>query len=167
MEAAVVDRRLLKLTRTPVLSPEQAMHVADILDSAAAQKPVVRLSEETRVRVRDAVKESAQRSPYPPFVNAADALVNYVREVESPLPPAVQAIRDASSHFTATFHLLPSGQISVDRDEAERAIAALTLAIESSGSDIELRRVAFASRASLYIFVDEPDKALADMEASE
>ncbi len=167
VEAAVVDRRLLKLTRYPILSPEGAKQVTNILDAVAGQRPVVRLSEETRVRVRDTVKASAQRSPYPPFADAADAFVKYVREVEPPVPPAVQAIRQASTEFTATFHVLPSGKISVDRSEAERAIMALTRAIESSGSDTDLRGVALASRASLYIFVDEPDKALEDIEASE
>jgi tetratricopeptide (TPR) repeat protein len=167
VEAAVVDRRLLKLTRDPVLSPEQAKQVARTLDAASSQKPLVKLSEETKIRVRDAVKASAQRSPYSPFVDAADAFVRYVREAEPGVPPALEAIKDASAHYAGTFHLLPSGQIAVDRAEAEKAITALTRAIELSGSDTDLRRVALAARASLYNFVDEPDKALADIDASE
>lgn len=169
IEGAILERRLLKLTRNSTLSPQQAKEVANILQTAATQEPVPKLSDTARVRVREAVKTSAIQNPHTPFTDAANALVSYVREVHStsqvPTEAAI-AMDSAFRHYRVAIpEVFPT--IVIDRSEAGAAISAFTRAIELSGSDTTLRADALLSRADLYSYLNQPDKALMDIDAAE
>ena len=94
LEGAILNRRLLKLTRNPMLSAPEAEQVADSLDTAAQN--VVTLSSTTKIRVRDAVKTTALQNPTAPFTDAANALVEYVRSVRSAPSAAEMAMNTAA-----------------------------------------------------------------------
>jgi tetratricopeptide (TPR) repeat protein len=168
MEAAVLNRRLLKLTRNPTLSAPEADRVANTLDTA--RKQGLGLLPATKVRVRDAIRTTALQNPTPASIDAAKALVSYVREVTAaPRVPseAETAMDSAARHALAAIRFSPRGELTIDRSEVGASLVALTRAIELSGSDTALRGNALMSRAYLYNLLARPDDALVDLHEAE
>ena len=164
LEAAVLDRRLLRLTRNPILSSQEADEVADALDTA--RQDALTLSSATKIRVRDAVKTTALENPTPPFTDAASALVEYTRGV-APSPAEIAMDEAARKAFSAIRYGDQWPLFTLDRTAAESAISALTRAIDLSGSDTKLAIDALLSRGELYEVLSEHDKALGDIQAAE
>jgi tetratricopeptide (TPR) repeat protein len=162
LEADVLNRRLLKLTRNPTLSPPEAQQVADALNTA--KQDALGLSGATKTRVRDAVKTTALQNPTPPFTDAATALVEYERSLR-PLQAEIEMRMAVKEMFRAT-HFSIQGLLPVDQGAARAGIALATRAIEDSGSNVALRSDALLLRAGLYEQLAMYDEALADIEAA-
>jgi tetratricopeptide (TPR) repeat protein len=168
VEAAILDRRLRKLSRGSPLSDGEAEEIKETLGRAQALH--VDLSISTKIQVRDAVKTSALREPKSPFTDAANALVSYVREVKTATPPpseAAIAMESAARLGLAAIRPQPTGDVLVNRQEAEASIDALTRAIGLSGSDTSLRSDALLIRAGTYAFLGKADEAQRDLDAAE
>jgi tetratricopeptide (TPR) repeat protein len=164
LEGAILNRRLLKLTRNPILSPPEAKQVADGLDTA--KQDVVTLLSATKIRVRDTVKATALQNPTPPFTDATTALVEYVRSIA--LSPAEIAMDAAAREALRAIHYGNQWPMfALDRPAAESAISAVTHAIELSGDNTTLAADALLGRAELYELLGDHDKALADVQAAE
>jgi tetratricopeptide (TPR) repeat protein len=164
LEAEVLNRRLLKLTRNRTLSPPEAQQVADALDTA--KQNALRLSAATKTRLRDAVKTTALQNPTPPFTDAAIALVEYERslqplQAELEMRAAVQEMLRATHFDTRGEALLPA-----DRTAAKAGIELASRAIKDSGSNVALRSDALYLRAGLYQQLSMFGDALADVEAA-
>jgi tetratricopeptide (TPR) repeat protein len=169
IEAAVLDQRLLKLARGPILTAPEAAQVTDALDTAGRKQ--LALSSTAKVRVRDVVKNSALQNPHPPFTDAADALVKYAHDVRPPVgsSDAEAALQRAMAYDTKIAPDFTPENLSyhLNRAATEAAISELTRAIELAGMAQYIKQEALLQRANLYVALNQPDRALADLDAAE
>lgn len=177
LEAAILDRRLRMLTRDKNLSPERAKEVGSALD-VAAMGPI-KLPDSTRVQVYQAIKSSGLENPdSPPILESANSLVRYTREITvapNQEPKAFVGATEARAALrlglsSAMSALLSSPTVPMaDREDASRAVSELTRAIELAARDRDKDVLigARTMRASMYLYLHEPDDALADAKALE
>jgi len=163
VDAAVIDWRLRRISRDRPLSPARAREASETLDLASEKR--IMIGPTVKIPVRDNISAAALQNPYPPFTDAANSLVKYIRAVE--IPPAVQAMARATGHDVRAFRALPGGNSSINHQELQAAISELTRAIELSRDNPSLQWYAYMLRASRYYFQGEPDKALADIAIAE
>ena len=83
IEAAVLDRRLRKLTRDPTLSPQQADEVGSALSIAADGG--IKMPDSTRVQVYRAIKSSGVEMPISAHSQGCPLKSSAIREKSCPL----------------------------------------------------------------------------------
>lgn len=174
VEAAVLERRLRKLTQKSPLSPQAAKEIVSTLEQASKER--LAFSVASRVQALGVVKASVLQRPYPPFTDAASALGQYGRRISSgvPIPAEVQRAIDLAAKANMAFGaehglaaLRKSQDLTIDRAEAQTALSALTSVIQLPGIDPTLRLEALLMRAGLYSTIRMTDEALADAQAAE
>jgi hypothetical protein len=178
VEAAMLDRKLRALTQDQKLSPEQAEEVGSLLDAAA--KGPIKLPEGTRVQVYRAIKNSWLEYPTSrPFVDAAEGIVRYTRTVEPPpLDPQVSNSAGSSEAWAvyrrgvAYALAVHSGGMHLPTPKAEdalRAIAEFTRTIElaTGPENRKLLSEALLMRATMHLYLVQPEDVLRDAEAAE
>jgi tetratricopeptide (TPR) repeat protein len=130
-----------------------------------ASEKLILIVPAVKIPARDSISAAALQNPHPPFTDAANALVKYVRAVET--PPAMQAMARAIGHDIRAFQTLPNGKVAINHQELDAAISELTRAIELSSNNPSLQWYEYMLRASRYYLQGEPDKALADIGVAE
>ena len=181
VEAAILDRRLRTLARGKNLSPQQAKEVGSLLDDAAATGRPIELTEATRVQVYRVVKTSALENPNSrPFVDAAESIVRYTR-AQGPSLNALGPQADAavSAEALAAYTRGVADALSVltgpmvlptrNPDDAKKAIDEFTSTIElaKAPGDRKLLSDALTARATMYLYLVQPNDVLRDAEAAE
>lgn len=177
VEAAMLDRKLRALTRDQTLSPEQAKELGSLLDSATAG--AIKMPEETQTQVYWAVKKSALEYPSSqPFVDAAEGIIRYTRTLESsPNPPFGNSAKSSAAlaayqRGTAFALKVISGPMTLPTPipaDARKAITEFTRTIElaKEPEDRKLLSDALVRRATMYLYLLQPDDVLRDAGAAE
>jgi hypothetical protein len=172
VEAGVLNRRLLRLTRDPDLKPRQAEDVSSAL--AIARAIPINLPDTTRIQVYRATKISGlNESDSRPIVKSADEIVRYSRDVTFRRLSAelTTGSTDARVAYRAganyVFQVLsgPDTLPTSNLDAATEAKKWLSRAIElseSSGHDPNLLIGALVMRATISLYTLHATDALAD-----
>lgn len=167
VEAAIIDRRLLALTRNPPLSPDQAERLSNNLRTATLGP--VPLPTKTLIAVREVIVKSP---PAPATASAANSLMQYGREIRAssrirPNQEALSAYENGLSIYTQAYKEALSSGHNIDVSRASAAIEALSRSINLSRSDRLLRIEVLLARAQVYSVLGRANEALTDLKTAE
>jgi tetratricopeptide (TPR) repeat protein len=160
IEAAVLDRRLRRLTEGGTLVHDQAEGVAEALRTAVEAD--VKLPSKTVLRVRDAVMTSALQRPQSSGIpDAVMAISGYARANSSlGRSPGWDEYRVGDHHRQQVF------RDPLDLTEADQAIQHYTRALELADGDVALRIAALLARARMLYSLSRYDESYSDAEAA-